>query len=113
MGFGFRYATIANGATVSDAVEMNMLGHACIVGIVTPAGWTTADITIQAGLTEAGTFYDMENMAGTVIKTTAMAADKWRAVDPVDTASAPWVKLKSSASQSSGDIVTLIVRTVS
>lgn len=110
--FESRTVTIANGATVSSAVAVGALDSAALAGLVTPTAWTTADITFQAGLTSGGTFYDLQNVTGTVIKILALAADKWVALDPADFAGVPWVKLKSSVAQSGGDIVTLICRTV-
>lgn len=52
---GFATATIANGASLSDAVNMQG-GRLC--AIVMPADWTAADLTFM-GSADGATFYNL------------------------------------------------------
>jgi hypothetical protein len=106
--------TIANSATESDAVQLcgdyndDVNG---LVGIVTAAGLTTANFTFLFSL-DNSTFIQPKNAAGTALTITNLAASEWRAVDPTDFLGAKYIKLVSSASQSSGDVITLVLRGV-
>lgn len=106
--------TIANTATSSDAVQMvdsyNQTVES-LVGVIAPAGFTTADLTFQFSL-DNSTFITAKNAAGTAITVTSLAASEWRALDPTDFLGAKYLKVVSSVAQTGGDIITLVIRGV-
>ena len=107
--------TIANGDTVSDAEQLVDTYNDdvdSLVAVVTAAGFTTADLTFQSSH-DGTTYTAAKNAAGTAITLSSVAASEWRAVDPTDFLSAKYIKVVSSASQSSGDTITLVMRGVS
>ena len=62
--------TIANNASASSAFELSGW-H--IVGVISPAAWTGADITFSVDPTGAGTFYPVvDAAAGAVIRLTGI-----------------------------------------
>lgn len=107
--------TIANAATVSDAIQVcdtyNEEAES-IVGITTAAGFTAADLTFQFS-SDGTTYTAAKNAAGTSITVASMAASDWRALDPTDFLSAKYLKVVSSVAQTGGDIITLVIRGVS
>lgn len=110
-------ATIADNASLSGAVALVGSTTSTLVGIITPAGWTTAGLEFQGGLTIDGTFYTIYNASGAKVATAAVAASTWVALDPGDFAGVPYIKVRSATSgtpvvQSGGDALTLIVRSL-
>lgn len=106
--------TIADSGTVSGAIQLaGTYGQSVesLVAVVTTSGFTTADLTFQFSL-DGTTFIAAKNAAGTSITLTSVAASEWRAVDPTDFLSAKYLKVVSSAAQSSGDTITLVIRGV-
>lgn len=57
-------ATIANGASQSDVIDLR---EYAIAAISMPAGWTTAALTFLASSTAAGTFLPVYDDAGTEV----------------------------------------------
>lgn len=57
-------ATIADGQSLSDAVELAGRTTSSLVAIVTPVGWTTAGLEFQGGLTADGDFFDVYTATG-------------------------------------------------
>lgn len=103
-------ATIANGASLSAAVDLN---ERTPVALLMPAAWTAADITFQASL-DNSTFYDVYDEAGSEY-TLTVAVDQYIILDPVDLAGARYVKVRSgtgAAAQNQGAarIIGLVVR---
>lgn len=112
--FYTKAVTIADGQTVSDAILLSdTYGQSVesLVAVVTAAGFTTADLTFQFSL-DGTTYIAAKNAAGTAITLSSVAASDWRAVDPTDFLSAKYLKVVASASQSSGDTITLVIRGV-
>lgn len=106
-------ATIADGQSLSAGVD---LGGRALVGIETPAGWTTAVMTFQVS-TDNSTWIEYEDVNGTAIQIPSTAASKYRAIDPADFISVRYLKVRSGTSgsavaQSGGDVVTLVTRSV-
>lgn len=109
-----RQVTIADGQTVSDAVQLADAynnGVESLVAVVTAAAFTTADLTFQFSH-DGTTYIAAKNAAGASITLSSVAASDWRAVDPTDFLSAKYIKVVSSAAQSSGDTITLVIRGV-
>lgn len=106
--------TIADSGTVSGAVQLCDAYNDdvdSLVGVVTAAAFTTADLTFQ--FSHDGTTYTAaKNAAGTAITLSSVAASEWRAVDPTDFISAKYIKVVSSVAQSGGDTITLVMRGV-
>lgn len=97
-------ASIAAGATTSDAIE---LGGARLAGLVLPGNWTPADLTfsVSSDGTIYNTLYDNSDTAYTV------QGGSSRAVQLALQDFVPWkyVKLISSASQVQAVTVELIL----
>lgn len=75
-------ATIANGASLSGAIDMNRIrssaegmgGHGIhLAAIQMPSAWTAANITFQ-GSVDGSTYYDLYDQYGTEILVTAAAS---------------------------------------
>lgn len=106
--------TIANAASASDSAQLCDTYNQAVdslVGVITPAGFTTADITFQFSL-DNSTFITAKNAAGSSITLSSVAASEWRAVDPTDFLGAKYIKLATSVAQTGGDIITLVIRGV-
>lgn len=107
-------ATIANGASLSDAVETNGRG---IVAVRIPSGWTAANLTFQVSVDGGTTFVNAYDSAGAEITCVVTAADTFISVNSAVFIGADQIKVRSGTSgtpvnQSGGDVVTLIVRPV-
>lgn len=65
-------ATIANGASLSAAIELGVVG-AALVGIEMPAAWTAANLTFQASVdgTNFNNLYDKDGNEVTVTASTS------------------------------------------
>ena len=105
-------ATIANGASLSDAID---LGGTSLTGLLLPATWTTADITVQASV-DGNAFVNVYNDLGgeTLIKA---AASRLVTLDPAQFMGFSHVKLRSGTSgtpvnQASEREITLLARTL-
>lgn len=107
-------ATIANAGTVSSEVNV---GSSTIVGIIMPAGWTAANIGLQALVAEPsalpkvpvwGTVVDQ---AGTdVVLATGPAAGEYVAIAPASQLTGLGrIKLVASAGQGAERIVQLVL----
>lgn len=106
--------TIANGASLSDAVNLVGAGDSVLLGIITPAGWTTASLTFQVS-TDGVTFFDYKDATGAEVTIPSTAASQYRAVYPTDFIGVRYLKVRSGSSgaavaQAGGDVVTLVVR---
>ena len=104
-------ATIATGTAVSDAVD---LGSSSLVGLATPAGWTTAVITFQVSI-DGTTYFDYETALGAEVTLASTAASRYRALDPADLAGVRYLKVRSGTSaapvnQTGGDVIQLVTR---
>lgn len=84
-------ATILSGASLSGTIT---LGSARLVGIIIPAAWTTASISLQGGMTSGGTYYDIYDNFGTAY--TIVVGGTSRLVQvPIGDIGYPYIKLQS------------------
>ena len=85
-------ATILNGASLSDAVEID---EGMLVGMVLPAAWTAANITLQGAADNAvSTFNNLYDVEGTEV-TIVASASRYVALVPADFAGLKAVKVRS------------------
>lgn len=104
-----RTATIANGASLSDAVE---LSGSAVIGIVTPAAWTAADLTLQAS--HDGSTYNNVYDKDEAEMTIQAGASRYIALEPNLMIGAEKLKLRSGTSgtpvnQGAERVITLIL----
>jgi hypothetical protein len=94
-------ATIANGASQSDAVD---LSSNTVAGLLMPAAWTTAALTFLVCDTEGGTYQPLYNDSGTevAVASAGVVADRAIALAAIKDAIAPWrwLKLRSGTAAS-------------
>lgn len=88
-------ATIANGASLSGAVDGR--GQA-LVGIAMPSGWTAANLTLQASA-DGATYNNVYDAAGTEYTITA-AASRFIQVPVTSTQGFRSIKVRSGTSGS-------------
>lgn len=86
---------IPNGAALSTAVN---LGTKTLVGVVMPAEWTAADLTLQAAVAEAGTFNNVYDKAGTEFTIDAAASRAIGLASDDLIGIGRWVKVRSGTS---------------
>ena len=106
-------APIANGASLSGAVDLNRRG---IAGLIMPAAWTTAAITFQVsvdGITYVN-LYDTNGEAS-LPATTVVAASRAIMLDPRAFVGCRYVKVRSGTSgspvtQGQVSAITILVR---
>ena len=88
-------ATIANGASLSGAV---LVGESLMAGIVLPAAWTSANLTMQAATQDDPTNYvNLYDKDGVEVAITA-AASRYVVLNPADFAGIWSIKLRSGTS---------------
>ncbi len=111
MAFNGKYrvetVTIANGATLSSAVDLDGLG---LVGIIMPAAFTGATIGFMVS-PDNSTFTDLYTTANTII---AMSVTQGRAyaMQAGDLAGFRYLKIKSASSEGAARTLTLLTREV-
>lgn len=104
--------TIANGASLSDAVDIS---GAAVVGIVMPAVWTAAELTFQASAD--GTAYNNLYSDDDSEYSVQAAAARYIHIVPSEFAGIRYLKVRSGTSgtpvnQGAERTVTLVVRPV-
>jgi len=91
-------ATIASGASISDAVDMSAYAinkdNYRLFGIVMPAAWTAANLTFQASFDGGTTWNDVMDATGTEYTVTA-GTSRYIPVDPTPFAAIPMLKIRS------------------
>jgi len=85
-----RTATIANGASLSDAIQAD---GSAVVGVVMPAAWTAANLTIQASADDT-TYNNVYDELGTE-KTIVASTDRYIPLNPADFLGANSIKVRS------------------
>lgn len=103
-------ATIANGASLSDALD---LGNARLYSIQMPAAWTAAALTFQASA-EGVTYADVHDTNGTELSYT-VAASRFVRLTPDPWFGTRFLKIRSGTSgtpvnQGGARIITLVLR---
>lgn len=89
-------ATIANGASLSDAVNMH---SGRLFAIHMPAAWTTADLTFQGSYNDGETYLDLYDETGAEVTVTAAAA-RYILIDPNKWFGLRNIKIRSGTSGS-------------
>ncbi len=101
--------TILNGQQTSSAIQCR---GTSLVGVIVPAAWTIADITIQVSL-DGKTFFDWRDYeTGNPLIIVASAVNAAYRTLPVDFAGAEHLKLISSVVQASDVNLTCMLRPV-
>lgn len=95
MAFDTAGAVIANGASLSQAID---LGDLLLAGISIPASWTAADLTFK-GSVDGVTFQDLYDAAGTEVTADAAAA-RHIVLEPAKFAGMRSVKIRSGTTGS-------------
>lgn len=93
---------IANGGSLSGAADITAYiqqGNPKPVGILMPAAWTTAGITVQAS-EDGVNYYNVFTQGGTEYTVTTPAASEYIILTASDLAGANYLKLRSGTSGS-------------
>ena len=85
-----RTATIALGASLSDVIQID---GSAVVGVVTPAAWTAANLTIQASADDA-TYNNVYDELGTE-KTIVASPARYISLNPADFLGTNSIKVRS------------------
>lgn len=105
-------ATIANGATVSGAIETKAGNDMALVGIITPAALTGVAFTFQACHTDAaGTFNAVYDTTGTQTSFT-VSTSRFIRVDPITFCGASFIKVVSGSAEGAARSIVLVFRRV-
>lgn len=88
-----RTATIANGASLSDAIQTD---GSTLVGIIMPAAWTAANLTLQMSHDDS-TYNNVYDETGTE-KTIVASASRYILLNPADFLGANSLKVRSGTS---------------
>lgn len=101
--------TIANGQSLSGEIDIS---DQCVVGIIMPAAWTAASITLAGAAAKAGTFVPVYDAAGTELTITADAS-RFIALAPDATRGVRYLKVRSgtnaaAVAQGAERILTLV-----
>ncbi len=103
-------ATIASGASLSDAAD---LGTGRLVGLIMPAGWTTASLTFQ-GSADGSTYFDLyDDATERAISSSSVVASRFLAMPVADWLMVRAIKLRSGSAatpvnQSAERAITLV-----
>ena len=88
-----RTATIATGESLSNAMETD---GSAVVGIVMPADWTAANLTLQASADDS-TYNNVYDELGTE-KTIVVSTSRYIPLNPADFLGANSIKVRSGTS---------------
>lgn len=89
----FAPVAILNGTALSAAIN---IGNKKIVGIVMPAAWTAAGLSLQACDTLTGTYSEVASVSAVVAITAA--AGQVIVIDPATMPALPFIKVRSGTS---------------
>lgn len=111
-GINTASATIANGASLSDAVTIQ---NSAVVGIIMPGTWTAAVLTLQ-GSVDGTTFTDLYDPFGAEI-VIAAAASRHIVIPPASLNGLAAIKLRSgtagaAVNQGAARSITVVTRRV-
>lgn len=107
-----RTATIPESDSITPAIQ---IGGSALVGIVMPATWTAANITLQ-GSHDGVTFNNMYDSAG-IEKTITAAAARYITLEPADFVGCDEIKIRSGTAaahidQDDARTITLVLVTM-
>lgn len=97
--------TIANGETVSNAID---LGEGVLVGIQMPAAFTGSAMTFQASDSLAGTYNAVTSI--TAAYSVTVAASKYVSIPLFDLAGVRFIKVVSGSAEGAARDIILMVR---
>jgi hypothetical protein len=104
--------TIANGASLSDGID---LGSSALAGILMPAAWTAAGLSFAVSTSLAGTYVPLWNSFGAeyIIASASAVASQHIVIPLVDFAGIQFIKVRSgtaaaAVNQGAARILTLI-----
>jgi hypothetical protein len=100
--------TIANGATVSNAID---LGEKAIVGIQLPSALTSTALTFTASDVIDGTYNPVTKIDGNAYSITVAAA-KYIVISPVDLAGIRYLKLVAGSAEAAARDIILMLKAV-
>ena len=101
-------ATIANGQTTSAVVDV--IGN-CLCGVFIPSAFTGTTISLQASNLSTGTFYPVNDGAGSTVSLTVVAGEYTR-IDPIITAGIRYLKIVSGSAEAAEREIILATRPV-
>lgn len=104
--FAKQTLTIANGATLSDALRFD---HYEYLGLIFPASFTGATVTFVASDTEDGTYVDVLKDDGNAYTVTA-SDSKAVAIDPRYVAPWRFLKVKSASAETGAKSITAVMK---
>jgi hypothetical protein len=97
--------TIASSSTTSGSIDLQGLG---LVGMIMPATFTGSTVTFQMSLDDV-TYYDIYNTNNTQVSATVTQGRAYLFV-PGDFVGVRYLKVKSSSTEGSSRVITLITR---
>jgi len=101
-------ATILSGQQNSSGV---LIGGMTLCGIIMPAAWTAASLTLQMSIDNGATWTDVFDNDGTPISLT-VAASRYVKLNPADFAGINFVRLVSSVNQAADRSIVIVARPV-
>lgn len=105
--YNYQTVTIANGATVSDAIDLQ--GHT-VCGIIMPSAFTGASLAPSACQTVNGTYVPMYKDGSTISLT--VSASKYVILQPADYAGIAYLKLTSGSAEAATRSLIVVSRTI-
>lgn len=99
---------VADGDTVSSAVD---LSGTTLAGILFPAEYDGASITLQASNSYSGSYVDVYDAAGTAFTITA-GASRMVMIEPSKVAGIQYMKIETNIAQTGDTSFTLLTRPV-
>jgi hypothetical protein len=106
---GVLTATIANGATVSD--EMDLTSGRSLVAIQTPAALTGTALTFTACSTSGGTFVPVYDTSGNAVSVT-VSTSRYIPLTPASFVGIRYLKVVSGSAEAAARSITLYTREV-
>lgn len=103
-----RTVSIGAGASLSGGIDC--LGQT-LVGIILPAGWTTATLSFQ-GSVDGTNWYNIYAASGSEVVTGSFSASSYVALDPADFAGVPQLKVRSGSSSAATNQVSAVSPTL-
>lgn len=100
--------TIDNGQTVSSNIVTYGM---TLTGFITPASWTTADISFQVSI-DGANYFDLYDADNNQVKIAGVAASRAYKLEPVTFAGYEKLRLISSVAQDDTRVITLSLRRI-
>lgn len=88
-------ATIANGASVSDAWDMGLGGG--LIGLISPSAWTAAGIQLEGSMDNV-TFYPLTDTLGSAVGISSVTVSLMYYFDALAAMPARYIRVRSGTS---------------